>query len=210
MKKVISIFVVTIIIFYICGFIAILKRKGFDISLEMVVNIYYEITIYAIKSGTIIVVFDWIYRNMFPEEFNKSKKRKNLIESFFVNKLTKGNLVEEVLSYILINNWDWYIYEINAIDNGKSPVDLNMLNKELDGLVEGYHISWEELKELLTSLVEIKSCLIVALKQKENYQDVAKDDFVDFLCLIRIKDGSSCEIKLNRSLIEEEHNSDQI
>lgn len=68
-------------------------------------------------------------------------------------------------------------------------------------MTEGYYLSWYELKELIVSFERINSCLIIALNQNEDYQDVVKDDFVDFLCLIKVKDNE-CEVKINNSLIK--------
>ena len=152
MKRAIYIVMLILFITNLSATIHLFRTESFNRDFWELLSSYGDVSIYALKLSIVGVIFDYLSKDW----FKKDKKNQYVIESFSIDKTTQCSSFGNVLSYIPINNWNWYLYEINAIDNGKSPIDLNVLNKELADSADGYYLSWEEFKELLNSLVEIK------------------------------------------------------
>ena len=104
--------------------------------------------------------------------------------------------LKDLLRKIPENNWNWYLYEIDAV--GCALYDLSMpdfedfvLSKE-----HGLEMSWGEVKLLANSLSDIKTFFIVASSDLLLYEDVDVDNLSNCFALINVFDSSSWEIKI--------------
>lgn len=67
MKRIVLIFLTTLIYFNIGAIIIILKKYGIEHEVELILKVHYEVSIYALKCGAIGVIVDWISRYWFDK-----------------------------------------------------------------------------------------------------------------------------------------------
>lgn len=104
--------------------------------------------------------------------------------------------LSHLLDKVPTNEWDWYLYEIEAI--GIAPRDMSMPDFEQRVLSKdtGFKLSWDEVKIFSNSLSDIKNCFLAALVKPVKYSVLDNGDLSHCLALITISDSTSWEVKL--------------
>lgn len=116
----------------------------------------------------------------------------------------KGNLwsngrkksLSHLLEKIPPNEWDWYLYEIDAI--GVAPRGMSMSDFEQQVLSSdtGVKLSWDEIKQFADSLDDITTCFLTALIKPVQYSLLDNGDLTFCQALIIISDSTFWEINL--------------
>lgn len=80
----------------------------------------------------------------------------------------------ELLSKIPYNNFDWYIFEIEAV--GVAPMGMSMPEFEEFVLKSsyGYNISWSELLSLSEAIYDINNLILVATTNPVDFESLEK------------------------------------
>ncbi|MEQ9971524.1 hypothetical protein ABRP72_20385 [Pectobacterium carotovorum] len=104
--------------------------------------------------------------------------------------------LNDLIKKIPDNNWNWYLYEIDAIGcalYGLSMPDFEelVLSKEY-----GLEMTWDEVKLLANHLDDIKTFFIVASPDLLSYEDVDVDNLTNCFAIINVFDSSSWEVKI--------------
>lgn len=104
--------------------------------------------------------------------------------------------LSSLLDKIPHNEWEWYLYEINAI--GAAPRGMSMPDFEQQALSSdtGIKLSWNEIVEFANSLDDITTCYLAALSNPVQYESLCNGELGSCLALINISDSTSWEIKL--------------
>ncbi|MGT2965537.1 hypothetical protein [Streptococcus acidominimus] len=103
--------------------------------------------------------------------------------------------LSDLLSKIPDNDFDWYIFEIEAI--GVAPKGMSM--PEFENLVleseRGYNISWTELWDLSKNLCDLNSLILVSATNPITFEALEKSSSI-IKVKLEIIDSSIWELNL--------------
>lgn len=108
MKRAIRVFLFILIIGNLTLILHLFRTEGYKQDLNILLEVYIATHKYIFQMGLLSVIVYWISKDW----IRRDKYQKYEIKSFYCE-------YKEMLFYIPKNTWGWYIYEINAIDNGK-------------------------------------------------------------------------------------------
>ncbi|ECJ2543296.1 hypothetical protein FNI64_23370 [Salmonella enterica subsp. salamae] len=108
----------------------------------------------------------------------------------------KKIMLSDLLKKIPFNQWDWYMYEIDA--TGIAPHGFTMSDFEdfVSSKDEGVKFSWHEIKTFSDSLNDIHHCFLAALSSPKNYDSLIKGDYSSCQALIQIFDSTEWELRI--------------
>ncbi|AHK18101.1 MULTISPECIES: hypothetical protein [Yersinia pseudotuberculosis complex] len=120
----------------------------------------------------------------------------NVIKGRVFSEDSEKTKLDDLLKMVPENDWVWCVYEFTGI--GEAPNDLSMPDFEHLVLLEeyGFPLSWQELKTLSASLVDMTDCLIAAVTEPVLYDAIDRGDFTHCLALIKFVDSTEWEVGL--------------
>lgn len=106
----------------------------------------------------------------------------------------------ELLAKMPENNWNWYLYDFEGIGIAPEGMDMQAFENLVVTQTYGYPFCWLSLKAFCSTLTDVRSCLLAAVKHPVDYELLESKEGSDVLALIRIDDSTAWEIKLSEVL----------
>lgn len=119
----------------------------------------------------------------------------NIIKGRMWNDGEKTSL-SSLLEKIPLNEWDWYLYEIDAVGVAPRGISMPDFEQQVLSIDTGVKLSWNEISEFANSLEDITTIFLAALLKPVRYESLYNGDLDFCLVLITISDSTLWEIKI--------------
>lgn len=107
-------------------------------------------------------------------------------------KLTLSRLLE----YIPANEWDWYLYEIDAVGTAPHKMSMQDFEEQVLASATGMKFSWYEVKALADSLCDLKNVFMAALLKPVEYEFLCNGELDSCLALVIVSDSTKWQVKI--------------
>ncbi|HAV1831533.1 TPA: hypothetical protein JG914_004365 [Enterobacter hormaechei subsp. steigerwaltii] len=116
------------------------------------------------------------------------------------SKMLTGNgsplVLDEVLIKVPVNNWAWRLFELDAEGVMADGKTLKEFGDTVLASPFGYALSWDDIKVLSKSAVNINACILAAVKKQITFEELQDDDPDSLHAAIWLYGNRHWEIKL--------------